>query len=57
MPRLHFFIQADNQPQKAKKEPPTPKTKYRLTNWSKYNKSLIKKGLVAIWLDQTTLAQ
>lgn len=60
MPKLHFFTQADNQPPKEKKQPkqPTePKTKYRLSNWSTYNKALINRGLVTIWLDEMTLAQ
>lgn len=56
MPKLHFFTQADNQPAEAQKEPPMPKAKYRLTNWPEYNKSLIQRGLITLWLDQTTLA-
>lgn len=57
MPKLHFFTQADNQPPKAQKEPPSPKTKYRLTNWPEYNKALIQRGFITLWLDQTTLDQ
>ena len=57
MPKLHFFTQADNQPPKAHKEPPTPKQKYRLTNWPEYNKSLINRGFITLWLDQNTLDQ
>jgi hypothetical protein len=57
MPKIHFFTQADNQPPKAQKEPPIPKVKYRLTNWPDYNKALIQRGFVAIWLDQNTLDQ
>ena len=55
MPKLHFFTQADNQPPKAQKQPPTPKEKYRVTNWSEYNKALVNRGLITLWLDQNTL--
>ena len=55
MPKLHFFIQADNQPPKAQKKLPKPKEKYRITNWSEYNKTLINRGFVTLWLDQNTL--
>ncbi|WP_373515868.1 IS5 family transposase [Persicitalea sp.] len=55
MPKIHFFTQADNQPPKAQKEPPTIKAKYRLTNWPEYNKSLINRGFTTLWLDQNTL--
>ena len=57
MPKIHFFTQADNQPPKAQKEPPTPKEKYRLTNWPEYNKALIDRGLITLWLDEITLYQ
>ena len=57
MPKLHFFTQADNQPQKNQKVPPKPKEKYRITNWPEYNKALINRGFVTIWLDQNTLDQ
>lgn len=60
MPKLHFFTQADNQPPKAQKQPqePTePRTKYWLNNWPEYNKALIQRGFVTLWLDETTLAQ
>jgi hypothetical protein len=60
MPKLHFFTQADNQPPTTKKklkEPKTNKENYHLTNWPDYNKALIQRGFVTIWLDQTTLDQ
>jgi hypothetical protein len=60
MPKLRFFTQADNQPpttQKEPKEPKTKKEKYRLTNWPEYNKSLINRGFMTIWLHEDTLAQ
>lgn len=55
MPKLHFFTQADNQPPKAQKEPPKPKEKYRVKNWPEYNKALIQRGFVTLWLDQNTI--
>ncbi len=55
MPKIHFFTQADNQPSKAQKEPSVPKLNYRLTNWPEYNKALINRGHIALWLDQDTL--
>lgn len=57
MPKIHFFTQADNQPPKAQKEPPVPKAKYRLTNWPEYNKALIHRGSITLWLDERTLSQ
>lgn len=57
MPKIHFFTQADNQPSKAREEPPPPKAKYRLTNWPEYNKALVHRGHVTLWLDETTLSQ
>ena len=57
MPKIHFFTQADNQPSKAQKEPPAPKAKYRLTNWPEYNKALVHRGHVTLWLDEATLCQ
>jgi hypothetical protein len=59
MPKLRFFTQADNQPpkpEKKPKKPKPPKDKYRLTNWPDYNKALINRGFVTLWLDEDTLA-
>lgn len=58
MPKIHFFTQQDNQPEKASqqpKEPKTPKQHYRLTNWPDYNKALIERGAITLWLDEYTL--
>lgn len=55
MPKLHFFTQADNQPPKTQKVPPKPKEKYRIENWPEYNKALINRGFITLWLDQNTL--
>lgn len=57
MPKIHFFTQADNLPPKAQKEPSSSKEKYRLTNWPQYNKALINRGFITLWLDENTLAQ
>lgn len=60
MPKLHFFTPVDNQPANGPKKPkqsPTPKEKYKLTNWPEYNKALIKRGSFTLWLDEGTLAQ
>jgi hypothetical protein len=59
MPKIHFFTQADNQAPNLEKEPKKPqssKEKYRLTNWPDYNKALINRGFVTLWLDEDTLA-
>jgi hypothetical protein len=59
MPKLHFFTQADNQvlkKQKKAKKPQSAKEKYRLINWPEYNKALISRGLVTLWLSEDTLA-
>lgn len=55
MPKIHFFTKADNQPPKAERKPPVPKEKYRITNWPEYNKSLINRGFITLWLDEDTL--
>ncbi|WP_247233722.1 IS5 family transposase [Telluribacter sp. SYSU D00476] len=55
MPKIRFFTQADKQAPEAQKIPPTPKAKYRLSNWLEYNKSLISRGSFALWIDQDTL--
>lgn len=55
MPKIHFFTQADNQPPKVAKEAKPPKEKYHITNWPEYNKALINRGSVTLWLDEDTL--
>ncbi|AEI49270.1 IS5 family transposase [Runella slithyformis] len=57
MPKIHFFTQAENLPPKAQRNPPIPKEKYRLTNWPEYNKALINRGFVTLWLNEKTLTQ
>lgn len=59
MPKLHFFTQADNQvpkkPKKAKKSQSAKET-YRLSNWTEYNKALVSRGFITLWLSEDTLA-
>lgn len=56
MPKIYFFTQADNLPPKSEKEPSHSKDKYRLTNWPEYNKALIDRGFISLWLNEDTLA-
>ena len=54
MPKIRFFTQADNLPSKPQKELARPKEKYRLTNWKEFDKALINRGFVTLWLDEGT---
>ena len=49
MSKIHFFTPADNVPPK--------KSAYRLSNWPEYNKALVQRGAITLWLDEQTLAQ
>ncbi len=49
MSKIHFFTPADNIPPK--------KSAYRLSNWPEYNKALVQRGAITLWLDEQTLAQ
>jgi IS5 family transposase len=40
----------------AKKKSPSPKTVYRIRNWSAYNQSLVKRGSITVWVDEAALA-
>ena len=40
----------------AKKKTPSPKTVYRIRNWSAYNASLVKRGSITVWVDEEALA-
>jgi hypothetical protein len=40
----------------AKQKTPTPKTVYRIRNWSAYNASLVKRGSTTVWVDEAALA-
>jgi len=40
----------------AKKKVPSPKTVYRIRNWSAYNASLVKRGSITVWVDEEALA-
>ena len=37
------------------KEEIKEKDKYRVRNWSRYNKSLIGRGNITIWIEESTL--
>jgi Transposase DDE domain len=39
----------------AKKEESTKKDTYRVTNWSSYNKSLVKRGDITFWIEESAL--
>lgn len=32
------------------------KTTYRITNWSQYNESLVRRGDVTFWFDEAVIA-
>lgn len=56
MPKIHFFTQQDNVPLQADfNPPPKKKNTYRITNWPDYNKALIQRGAITLWLDEQTL--
>ena len=48
MPKIRFFEPAENKPPQ--------KITYRLTNWPDYNRALIQRGALTLWLDEQTLA-
>ena len=35
---------------------PTYKTKYRVANWAAYNKALVRRGDVTVWLSSDAIA-
>ena len=35
---------------------PTPKTKYRVQNWASYDRALVRRGDITIWLSPATIA-
>ena len=35
---------------------PTYKTKYRVANWAAYNKALVRRGDVTVWLSSEAIA-
>lgn len=57
MPKIHFFSPQDNTSPKTASPPPNPKKTYRLTNWPDYNKALIQRGAITLWLTEQTLAE
>lgn len=48
MPKIRFFDPTE--------EHPPQKVTYRLTNWPQYNRALINRGALTLWLDEKTLA-
>lgn len=36
--------------------PQAPKSRYKVTNWHEYNKALVKRGSLTLWLDETVIA-
>jgi hypothetical protein len=34
---------------------PKYKTKYRITNWAKYDKALIKRGDITLWITEDAI--
>jgi len=56
MPKIHFLTPQDNTSPKTE-SPPNPKKTYRLTNWPDYNKALIQRGAITLWLNEQTLAE
>lgn len=57
MPKIHFFTPEDNIHPEAAPNPPPKKKTYRLTNWPHYNKALIQRGAITLWLNEQTLAE
>jgi IS5 family transposase len=43
--------------QRTRKSPvPKPKTRYRVTNWRAYNRALVARGAITLWIDEAVLA-
>lgn len=57
MPKIRFFTPQDNVLPKAELDTPPKKKAYRLTNWPDYNKALIQRGVITLWLQEQTLAE
>jgi len=43
-------------PKKAEKEETRKKDKYRVTNWSDYNKSLVNRGSITLWISEEAIS-
>ena len=60
-PNIHFFTpETVKRAPKKRKKPSSrhtdkPKERYRLTNWPDYNRALIQRGRLQLWLDEQTL--
>lgn len=43
--------------QRVRKSPaPKPKPRYRVTNWREYNRALVARGSITLWIDEEVLA-
>lgn len=43
--------------QRIRKSPvPTPKPRYRIVNWRDYNRALVARGSITLWIDEAVLA-
>lgn len=43
--------------QRVRKSPaPKPKARYRVTNWREYNRALVARGAITLWIDEAVVA-
>ena len=43
--------------QRARKSPvPKPRSRYRVANWREYNRALVARGSITLWIDEAVLA-
>ena len=43
--------------QRVRKSPaPKPKSRYRVTNWREYNRALVARGAITLWIDEAVVA-
>ena len=43
--------------QRVRKSPaPKPKPRYRVTNWREYNRALVARGAITLWIDEAVAA-
>lgn len=33
-----------------------PKARYRVTNWCEYNRALVARGAITLWIDEAVIA-
>jgi hypothetical protein len=39
-----------------KSQVPKPKPRYRVANWREYNRALVARGSITLWIDEAVLA-